>query len=149
MKFTGTVLLFTLLLFAGGCAVGIGVKSVSPTDRRNYGVADYSAGTMSSATVNLLENFLLADLCKREPARALAALERLYQAEKRPEVVAALADIALQTGYRLREDEELSSRYFLAAAFYSGCYLKYLDDAGELYDEKRFRLIRISNLDNI
>ena len=146
MKFSGTVLLLALLLFAGGCAVGIGVKSLPPADRRNYGVADYSAGTMSSATANLLENFLLADIYKNDPARALAELERLYQAEKRPETVAALADAALQAGYRFREQKELSSRYFLAAAFYSCCYLKYLDDAEELYDEKRFRLIRINNL---
>ena len=146
MKLTGTVLLFAVLILTGGCAVGIGVNSVPLADRRNYGVADYSAGAMSSATANLLENFLLAGLYKKEPARALAEMERLYQAEKRPETVAALADAALQAGYRFREDEELSSRYFLAAAFYSCCYLKYLDDSGELYDEKRFRLIRISNL---
>ena len=146
MKFIGTVLLFAVLIFTGGCAAGIGVKKVSPADRRSYGVADYSAGTLSSSTVNLLENFLLADVCKSDPARALAEMERLYQAEKSSEVVAALADAALQSGYRFREDAELSSRYFLAAAFYSGCYLKYLDDSAELYDEKRFRLIRINNL---
>lgn len=139
-------LLFAALIFAGGCASDIRVEVNSPGERRNYGVADYSAGCLSSRTSNLLGNFLLAGLYQEDPTAALLQLQQLWQKEKRSEFLTALADAALQAGYRFRDDRDRSSRYFLASAVYSLAFLKYLDNEKELYSEERFRLIRIYNL---
>lgn len=139
-------LLFAALILAGGCASEIGVKENSLSERRNYGVADYSAGSLSSSTLNLLSNFLLTGIYREDPSAALLRLQQLWQKEKRSEYLTALADTALQAGFRFRADQDRSSRYFLAAAVYSLGYLKYLDNEKELYNEDRFRLIRIYNL---
>ena len=125
-------LLFAALFLAGGCASGIRVEENSPGERRNYGVADYSAGCLSSRTSNLLGNFLLTGLYQKDPAAALLHLQQLWYQEKRSEFLVALADAALQTGYRFRSDQDRSSRYFLASAVYSLAYLKYLDNEKEL-----------------
>lgn len=134
------------LLFLSGCAARIGVSENAPENRRRYGVADYSAGRISSGTVNLLGNFLLHDLYKQDPAAVLSRLEQLYERTPRQEIVTAMADAALQAGYRFRDEPDRSSRFFLASALYSCLYLKYLDNEKELYDEQRLRMIRINNL---
>ena len=133
------------LIYAGGCASGIRVQENTPGERRDYGVTDYSAGKLSSGTLNLLGNFLLTELYKKEPTTALLRLQQLWHREKRPEYIIALADAALQAGYRFSSDPDRSSRYFLASAVYSMAFLKYLDDEKDLYCENRFRLIRICN----
>lgn len=137
--------LAALLIFSG-CASAIRVEENSPKARRAYGVTDYSAGTLSTGTVNLLGNFLLTELYENDPARVLSQLEQLFKKSRMPEVLAALADTALQAGYRYRAQTDMGSRYFLAAAVYSSCYLKELDDPKEIYDEQRLRMIRINNL---
>ena len=133
------------LIFAGGCASSIRVQENTPGERRDYGVTDYSAGKLSSGTLNLLGNFLLTELYQQDPTGALLRLQQLWEGEKRPEYVIALADAALQAGYRFRSEPDRSSRYFLASAVYSMAFLKYLDDEKELYCEERFRMIRICN----
>lgn len=144
---SGCTIVLAFILFAiGGCTSTIKVGENSPLSRRSYGVADYSAGSLCSSTLNLLGNFMLTELYETSPGQVLDRLENLFKKEKRPEIVAALADISLQTGYKFRENADLGSRWFLAAAVYSSCYLKYLDDIREPYDEQRLRLIRIHNL---
>ena len=138
------IVLFLLTLW--GCASPIRVEENTPSARRSYGVADYTAGTLSGKTVNLLGNFMLTELYERSPGQVLSRLEAIYRQENRPEIVAALADAALQAGYRFRDDPDRSSSYFLASAFYSSCYLKHLDDVLQPYDEQRIRQIRIHNL---
>ena len=138
--------LFAALILAGGCASGIGVEKNSPGERRRYGVADYSAGTLSTSASNLLGNYLLTELYEKDPTAALVYLQQLWLKEKRSEYLVVLADAALQTGYRFRSNQERSTRYFLASAVYSLAFLKYLDDGKSLYSEERFRLIRIYNL---
>ena len=140
------LLLLTVLATLSGCHSPIRVEENSALERRSYGVADYSAGTLSTRTVNLLSNFMLSDLYEKDPARVLSILEELYKQDRRQEIVSALADVALQTGYKKRSDRDLGSRYFLASAVYSSFYLKELDDIREPYDEHRIRLIRIHNL---
>ena len=139
------ILAFVFLL-TGGCVSPIRVEENTPSSRRSYGVADYSAGSLSSETVNLLANFMLTELYSKSPDQVLDRLENLFKKDKRSEIIAALADISLQTGYRYRDNADLSSRYFLASAVYSSCFLKYLDNVSEPYDEQRIRLIRIHNL---
>ncbi|MBE6384817.1 MAG: hypothetical protein E7048_04020 [Lentisphaerae bacterium] len=134
-----------VLIYAGGCASGIRVQENTPGERRDYGVTDYSAGKLSSGTLNLLGNFLLTELYQKDPTAALLRLQQLWNSEKRPEYIIALADAALQAGYRFSSDPDRSSRYFLASAVYSMAFLKYLDDEKDLYCENRFRLIRICN----
>ena len=138
------IVLFLLTLW--GCASPIRVEENTPPARRSYGVADYTAGTLSGKSINLLGNFMLSELYKKAPGQVLSRLEAIYRQENRPGIVAALADLALQTGYRFRNTPDESSSYFLASAFYSSCYLKYLDDTLQPYDEQRIRQIRIHNL---
>lgn len=129
-----------------GCQSPIRVEENSALERRSYGVADYTAGDLSTRTGNLLGNFMLSALYEKDPPQVLSQLEELYKKDPRKEIISALADVALQTGYKKRSDQDLSSRYFLASAVYSSYYLKELDDVRELYDEHRIRLIRIHNL---
>lgn len=140
------ILCAAVLFLCTGCVSEIRVAENTVRGRRLYGVADYSAGTLSVNTVNLLGNFLLGELFQKDPAAVLARLEQLYQEDKRVVFVAALADVALQAGYRYREEPSKSSRFFLASALYSALYLKHLDDGKELYCEERIRQIRINNL---
>ena len=140
------LLLCAVLATLSGCNSPIRVEENSALERRSYGVADYSAGSLSTRTINLLENFMLSALYEKDPAQVLSQLEELYKQDFRKEIISALADVALQTGYKKRSNRDLSSRYFLASAVYSSYYLKELDDIRELYDEHRIRLIRIHNL---
>ncbi|MBR2372803.1 MAG: hypothetical protein IKA87_01080 [Lentisphaeria bacterium] len=146
LKLPNNTLWALLLLVLAGCSSGIGVRENSPDERRLYGVTDYSAGKMSSGTVNLLGNFLLYEQYRKDPASVLNRLEQLYRESPRREIVTALADTALQAGYRFRSEPDTAGRYFLASALYSCLYLKYLDNEKELYDEQRLRMIRINNL---
>lgn len=140
------ILCTAAIFLCAGCVSEIrAVKNTVP-ERRLYGVADYSAGTLGSKTVNLLGNFILGKLFQEDPAAALAKLEQLYQEDKRSDFVAALADAALQAGYRYQKNPSESSRFFLASALYSAFFLKHLDDGKELYSEERIRQIRIHNL---
>ena len=140
------ILCTALLFLCAGCVSEIRVAENTIPERRLYGVADYSAGTLSNKTVNLLGNFILGKLFQENPAAVLAELEQLYQEDKRIDFVAALADAALQAGYRYQENPSESSRFFLASALYSAFFLKHLDDGKELYSEERIRQIRIHNL---
>ena len=157
----GHVLLFALVLGgAFGCASDIGVEKNPPEARQLYGADDLMPGHLSPGTVNLLGNFLLADLFEKDPAAVLQRLEELCKQEsyrlrgttssepkdRIRDFVCAMADTALAAGLRFRRDPDLSSRYFLAAALYSGVYLKDLDDGEDPYSEERIRLIRICNL---
>ena len=135
-----------LLFLCAGCVSEIRVAENTIPERRLYGVADYSAGTLSNKTVNLLGNFILGKLFQEDPAAVLAKLEQLYQEDKRSDFVAALADAALQAGYRFQKIPSESSRFFLASALYSAFFLTYLDEGRELYNEERIRQIRIHNL---
>ena len=162
MRFAGGhVLLFALVLGAAfGCASDIGVEKNPPEARQLYGADDLTPGHLSPGTINLLGNFLLTDLFEKDPAAVLLRLEELCKQEsyrrggtassepkdRIREFVCAMADTALAAGLRYRGDPDLSSRYFLAAALYSGVYLKDLDDGGDPYSEERIRLIRICNL---
>ena len=136
---------FLLSAVIGGCALPVRVEERTAAERKNYGLADHTARSLGRSTVNLLGDFLLTELYEKEPEQTLLCLEQLFKKSRTPEVMAALADVALQTGYRFREKTELSSRYFAAAAFYSSCYLKELDDLKEPYDEQRVRQIRLCN----
>ena len=129
------LLLCAVLATLSGCNSPIRVEENSALERRSYGVADYSAGSLSTRTINLLENFMLSALYEKDPAQVLSQLEELYKQDPRKEIVSALADVALQTGYKKRSDRDLSSRYFLASAVYSSYYLKELDDISESFSE--------------
>ena len=134
------------LFWIWGCASPIRVEENSPDRRRSYGVADYSAGVLSSKSANLLRDFMLTELYEKSPGEVLIRLENLYKQEKHPAFIAALADAALQTGYKFRKESDLSSRYFLASAVSSYFYLKQLDDIRDPYCEQRLRMMRIYNL---
>ncbi|MBR7139451.1 MAG: alpha/beta fold hydrolase [Lentisphaeria bacterium] len=134
------------LFWIWGCASPIRVEENSADRRRSYGVADYSAGVLSSKTANLLGDFMLTELYEKSPGEVLIRLENLYKQEKQPAFIAALADAALQTGYKVRKNSDLSSRYFLASAVSSFFYLKQLDDIRDPYCEQRIRMMRIYNL---
>ena len=111
-----------LLLFPGmigGCISPVRVEMQSAVDRKNYDVTDQSAGNLGSSTVNLLGDFLLTELYEKDPAQVIVRLEQLFKKSRMPEVITALADVSLQTGYRFSSKRELASRYFAAAAFYS------------------------------
>ncbi len=138
------LLIFPVLL-AGGCTSEIGVTENSPAERRFYDVADFSGYALNTSTFNLLSNFMLHDLYNNKPEQLITALEQLYRKNRDNAVLAALADAALQIGFRLQDDPDQSSKYFLAAAIYSFIYLREFDDEKELYDEQRIRLMRINN----
>ena len=130
-----------------GCSTGIRLKEISPEARSSYFTADLSAKALNGSTGNLLSNFQLMETFKNEPEVLLSRLEQLFDRYHAPEIIAALADAALQTGYNRKSDHpDNRSRYFLAAAFYSGIYLKYVDNEKDLYNEVRIRMIRIHNL---
>ncbi len=140
---------FAFLLLTGlltGCTADVGISESSIMGRRYYDVADFSANVMNISTGNLLNNYQLTDIYRHDPDLLISKLEQLYLQEHDSDVIAALADTALQIGYRLQADADKSSSYFLAAAVYSAFYLKKLDNCSELYSEKRLRLIRLHNL---
>ena len=128
-----------------GCSSEISVSKNSLLERRLYDASDYSTDGLSGSSSNLLSDFQLQEIYQNDPAKLINSLKQLYDADKDPAVIAALADTALQIGYRMQDDMEKSIRYFLAAAVYSSCYLKNVDKCVELYDEQRIRLIRICN----
>ena len=133
-------------ILLGGCSTEIGVVKQSSGARRFYALADFSTGVLNGSTVNLLSNYQLNTMYFSDPENLIVSLEQLYRKNREEQIVAALADTSLQIGYRLRENPDRSSRFFLAAAVYSCLYLKYLDPEKNLYDEQRIRLLRISNL---
>ena len=146
MKICCKLLTFVLLsAMIGGCALPVRVEGRAAAERKNYGQTDHAPGSLSSSTVNLLGDFLLTELYEKAPEQALVQLEQLFKKSRMPEVIAALADAALQAGYRFSSKRELASRYFAAAAFYSSCYLRELDDLKDPYCEQRVRQIRICN----
>ena len=133
------------LMLSVGCSTGIGVREVSPEQRRLYGIEDFSGASLNVSTVNFLNNFHLTGDYENDPALLIARIEHLYRDSNDIAAVAALADTALQIGFRYRKNPDVSSRYFLAAAFYSCYYLKELDDTQKIYDENRLWMIRIAN----
>lgn len=137
--------LFLILICSSGCSSSIQVINNTESERKNYSVADFSAGTLNGSTINLLNNYQLMDSYKNDPEALIRDLEKLYATYKTIDLVAALADTSLQIGYRLNREEDTGSRYFLAAALYSSLYLKKLDDKENLYNEQRIRMIRICN----
>ena len=141
----GTVVLFLTTLLFCGCSTEIGVDHTSDTERRLYGAENFSADSLNIRTVNLLGNYQLTELFEEDPEHLVRRLEKLYQLNKDTDVIAALADTALQIGYRFHRRETERSQYYLAAAVYSCLYLKHADHKG-LYDEQRIRMIRIYNL---
>ena len=148
MRFPGGYIFLSasMLAAAFGCASDIGVAENPPEARQLYGADDLMPGHLSPGTVNLLGNFLLTDLYEKDPAAVLRRLEELARREKSRVFVSALADTALAAGLRFRNEPDQSCRYFLAAALYSGIFLKDLDNGEDPYDEERIRLIRICNL---
>ncbi len=143
-----TVLLFisVILFYSTGCSTGIHVINNSPQERKNYAVIDFSSGDLNGSTINLLNNYQLMQCYENDPEKLIFNLEKLYAIYKTSDIVAALADTALQIGYRTSREEDISSRYFLAAALYASMYLKELDDKENLYNEQRISMIRICNM---
>lgn len=135
-----------LILFCSGCVSEVGVTENSISQRRLYAVADFSVNTLNVSSVNLLSNYQLTDDFYNAPDQLVTSLEQLYAREQDGGVIAALADVSLQIGYRLQSDSDMSSSFFLAAAVYSSIYLKKLDNSNDLYDEKRIRMIRLHNM---
>ena len=113
---------------------------------------EYSAGLLQShhrlmpESVNVLGNFLLNDLLKKEPVRLLEKLEKLYQKEPLALYVETLADCALFLGYRCHSDADTAARYYLSALLYSYAYLTRLDQVQSIYQPSRLRMMRIYNL---
>ena len=87
LKKDGSVLFAAALILLCGCASTIRVEKNSALERRSYGVADYSAGTLSGSTMNLLQNFMLSGLYNKDPGQVLSRLENLYKQENRKEFV--------------------------------------------------------------
>ena len=75
------ILCAAAVFLCSGCVSDIRVEKSTVQGRRLYGVADYSAGTLSNKTVNLLGNFILGKLFQKNPAAVLAELEQLYNTE--------------------------------------------------------------------
>lgn len=138
-------ILFLLLLLCS-CTKDIGIIQTPPDERKFYSTADLSGSTLNGSTKNLLSNFQLLECYENSPEELLPQLERLYKFNRSPETVAALADASLQIGGRLKDNGDMSSRYFLASAVYSSLYLKYIDDKNSPYDETRIRMLHINNL---
>ena len=81
---SGCTIVLAFILFAiGGCTSTIRVGENSPLSRRSYGVADYSAGSLCSSTLNLLGNFMLTELYEKSPGQVLDRLENLFKKENK------------------------------------------------------------------
>ncbi|MBR2358138.1 MAG: hypothetical protein IKA65_08965 [Lentisphaeria bacterium] len=149
--FHSIIKLFPVIFCAGavlltGCHSDIGIEQTSSEARSLYNIANLTTGGLAGNSINILSNYQLNDVYENDPEQLINTLEQLYQQHGDPELVAALADTALQIGFRLAGNPDQSSRYFLAAAFYSCGYLKLLDNTNDLYDEQRIRIMRIYNL---
>ena len=143
-RFRFVLFSLVLALLCAGCS-SIGLREVGDDGRSEYWDVTTGHSDLAPDTVNLLGNYLLNDLYESDPERFIERLQHLYLAEPRADVLAALADCALQIGYRERSRPDFAARFFLASLLYSNEYLKNQDRESDPYDLRRMQIMRTAN----
>lgn len=133
-----------LLLFCG-CASDISVRQVERRTVFNSYLSPSGNGLLP-ATSNLLADQMLLEAFDRDPAYLMSKLSALFLAEPRPAYLAALADTALNIGFRSKDEPDKAVNFFLSAAYFSHAYLTVLDDLkANPYSADRIQILSLYN----
>ena len=129
-----------LILFCG-CASEIGVAE---GNRKNYSLLNRPDELMP-LTSNVLANFSLNHVYRKDPNNILQRLEKIFFSEPRSEYLAALADISSKLAQRKQSDPDKAIRYHLSALLYSYCYLAVENHVEQEYNPNAVLVLRIYN----
>ncbi len=117
------ILLSAAILLITGCNSHVELFHVGHAGRKDYNDRLVSLNGISSNTTNLLGNYLLSDLLKKNPEQFIPTLERLLDGDRKQEVRIALAETALLIAEKKIDVPDCAVGYYLTVLIHTQNYL--------------------------